>query len=297
VYTVDGGLTPAQLAGAARDAGLDFIATTAHNTADEHAAWIQEGHDGLLVILGQEVVTSTGHWLALGVNPGQLVDWRNGVRDGLVGAQVARVHDAGGLCVAAHPHAPYPSGVFMYSYDLFDVVEVWNGLWASDLPWQADNGAAVAEWGRMLGEDIHSGRWRPAVGNSDTHFTGQLGTPQTIVFAEELSGAAILAGLRSGRCWVAESPSVQLGVIAQAADRTAGIGQVLRSDGAPVEVRVDLQGVPDATVTLHTDRGRVHESAGPLTWQTTAMESAFVRVEVRHQGGGLAALSNPVILT
>jgi hypothetical protein len=297
VHTVEGGLTPAQLISAARDAGLDFIATTGHNTADEHDAWVPYGQDGLLVILGQEVVTSTGHWLALGLNPGQVVDWRYGVRDGLVGAQVARVHDAGGLTVAAHPHAPYPSGVFMYSYDSFDVVEVWNGLWASDLPWQADNGAAVAEWGRTLGEDIHNARWRPAMGNSDTHFTGQLGSPQTVVWAERLSVTAILAGLRRGRCWVAESSTVHLGVTVQAGGRTAGLGQVLRSDGAPIEVRVELEGVLDATVALHTDRGRVHESTGPLTWQTIATESAFVRVEVRHESGALAALSNPVILT
>ncbi|HEX5995021.1 MAG TPA: CehA/McbA family metallohydrolase, partial [Jiangellales bacterium] len=128
-------------------ARLDFIATTEHNTSDAHRAWGSLA-DGLLVILGQEVTTRTGHWLALGIDPGEAVDWRYGLRDDVVDRHLNQVSRAGGLCVAAHPHAPYPSGVFMYPYQKFDVVEVWNGLWTSDLPWNADNEAALAEWGR-----------------------------------------------------------------------------------------------------------------------------------------------------
>lgn len=159
-----GELTPGQLAAAARASGLDFIAVTEHNTTDTHGAWGRLAGDGLLVILGQEVVTDTGHWLALGTGPGQVVEWRYGVRHGVIGRHVSRVRETGGLCVAAHPHAPYPGGVFMYPLDGFDAVEVWNGLWSSDRPWNADNGAAVAEWGRALAAGIHGGRWLPAIG-------------------------------------------------------------------------------------------------------------------------------------
>lgn len=147
VYS-DGELTPQQLVAAARAAGLDFIATTEHNTSDGHGAWRAHAGDDLLVILGEEVTTPTGHWLALGIPPGTVVDWRYRVRDGMVGQHLDQVHQAGGLCVAAHPYGPYPSGEFMYPYRGFDVVEVWNGLWASDLPWNAGNEAALAEWGR-----------------------------------------------------------------------------------------------------------------------------------------------------
>jgi predicted metal-dependent phosphoesterase TrpH len=166
--TVAGGLPPEEIAVAARSMGLDFVAATGHNTADEHRAWAPYGDDELLVIPGQEVVTRNGHWLALGLRPGQLVDWRHQLGDGVLYARVAEVRDAGGICVAAHPHAPYPSGVLMYPFDSFDAVEVWNGAWASNAPWQADNRAAVAEWGRSVGTGIYSGQWRPAIGNSDT---------------------------------------------------------------------------------------------------------------------------------
>jgi hypothetical protein len=74
-----GELTPGQLA-AALASGLDFIAITEHNTADTHGAWGQLAGDDLLVILGQEAVTQAGHWLALGIAPGQVVEWRYGVQ-------------------------------------------------------------------------------------------------------------------------------------------------------------------------------------------------------------------------
>jgi hypothetical protein len=33
-----------------------------------------------------------------------------------------------------------------------------------------------------------------------------------------------------------------------------------------------------------------------VEWETTAADSAFVRVEVRHRAGRVAALTNPVVL-
>ncbi|MEJ3749591.1 CehA/McbA family metallohydrolase [Actinomycetes bacterium KLBMP 9797] len=299
VLSNGGELTPEQLAAAARTAGLDFIASTEHNTADAHRLWRPYAGNGLLVILGQEVVTRTGHWLALGLAAGQVVDWRYEAGDGAIGRQLDRVHRAGGLCVAAHPYAPYPSGDFRYPYDGFDAVEVWNGCWASDLPWNADNEAALAEWGRGLAADIHGGRWRPAIGNSDTHRADQIGVPHTVVRADELSAGAVLAGIRAGHSWLADSVAVELSVTAAAGDRTAGIGERLATGGEPATVRVDVGGVPSGTVSFHTARGEAHREAlpGTVTWQTTAAESAFVRVEVRHPDGQMAALTNPIILT
>src|SRR5215207_605860 len=85
-----GELTPEQLAAAAREIGLDFIATTEHNTSDTHGAWGPLAGDDLLVILGQEVTTQTGHWLALGIDSGQVVEWRYGLRDDVVEKYLVR---------------------------------------------------------------------------------------------------------------------------------------------------------------------------------------------------------------
>lgn len=297
-----GELTPSQLAAAAREAGLDFIAITEHNTTDSHGAWASLAGDDLLVILGQEITTETGHWLALGLDPGQVVDWRYGVRDNLITSSVDQVHRAGGLCVAAHPHAPYPSGTFMYPFLGFDAVEVWNGRWSSDLPWNADNEAALAEWGRSLAFDIHHGRWRPAIGNSDAHLDGQIGIPHTVVMADGLDTDAALAGIRAGRSWIAESAEVQLSFTLSAGDRSAGIGERLVTDGKPATARVEIQGVPSGTVTFLTEQGGTHRErlpdhgTGALECSVSAEDSAFVRIEVRHPAGHMAALTNPILL-
>ncbi|HEY3503755.1 MAG TPA: CehA/McbA family metallohydrolase [Actinocatenispora sp.] len=299
----DGELTPAELAAAARAAGLDFVATTEHNTAAGHAAWTPYAGDDLLVILGAEVTTPTGHWLALGLPGGRVVDWRDRARDGAIADRLAEVHAAGGLCVAAHPHAPYRSGTFMYPYDGFDAVEVWNGEWSSDRPWNADNAAAVAEWGRRLGADVHSGRWRPAAGNSDTHLPGQIGVPRTVVLADELGTDAILAGIRAGRSWIAGGAGIDLTLDATAGDGRAGIGDRLATGGRPVTVRVRITGVAGGAVTVHTDEGAAYtevlaaDGPGIVGWTTSAAESSHVRVEVRHPDGRMAALTNPVVLT
>ena len=298
-----GELTPAQLAAAARASGLDFIAVTEHNTADTHGAWGHLAGDDLLVILGQEAVTLTGHWLALGVRPGEVVEWRYGVRHHLIEAHVNQVRQAGGLCVAAHPHAPYPRGVCMYPLDGFDAVEVWNGLWSSDLPWNADNHAAVAEWGRALAAGVHGGRWLPAIGCSDTHLDGQIAIPHTVVLADELSTSAVLAGIRAGHSWIAGSAEVSLSLDVRACDRIAGIGEQLETSGEPAVVRIMVGGVPSGAVSFHTDQGTVHRESLPaqgpgiIEWRTSAEESAFIRVEVRHPGQQMAALTNPVILS
>ncbi|GIJ80442.1 hypothetical protein SAMN05443287_10445 [Micromonospora phaseoli] len=303
VLSHGGELTTPHLAAAARDVGLDVIATTEHNTAAGHGDWGRYAGDDLLVILGQEVTTRTGHWLALGLEPGQLVDWRYGVRDDAIDRHLTQVRRSGGLCVAAHPYAPYPSGTLAYPYRWFDAVEVWNGQWTSELPWNADNEAALAEWGRNLAHDIHQGRWWPVLGNSDVHLAGQLGTPHTVVFAAELSVEAVLAGLRTGRSWIAESTTVSLDVTATTGDRAAGIGERLHSGGAPIVVRVAVAGVPSGIVSLHTEQGVAHrqplpaDGTGTVEWRTTAGDSGFVRVEIRHPNRRMAALTNPVILS
>ncbi|MGZ2360812.1 CehA/McbA family metallohydrolase [Streptomyces sp. 372A] len=298
----DGELTPEELAAGARAAELDFIATTEHNSAAKPGTWGHLAADDFLILLGEEVTTRTGHWLALGVAPGEVVDWSHRPGDGRLGESLDQVHRAGGVCVVAHPRAPYPSGDFMFPLPGFDVVEVWNGLWASDRPWNADNEATLAEWGRTLAADVRTGSWRPAMGNSDTHLEGQMGVPHTVVLAEELSVAAVLAGIRAGRSWIAESADVEGSFTAHVDGRVAGLGERLATQGGRVEVRAAVRGVPAGAVSFHTDRGEVHRASlpddgtGAVRWTTTAERSAFVRIEVRHPGGQVAALTNPVIL-
>jgi predicted metal-dependent phosphoesterase TrpH len=299
--SVGGELTPAEVTAAARTAGLDFIAVTEHNTTDTYDAFRALAGDGLLVIRGQEATTLTGHWLALGIEPGQVIDGQYGVRDSLLERQLDEVRRVGGLCVAAHPYAPYPSGTFMYPLDGFDLVEVWNGPWSPDRPWNADNETALAEWGRELAAGVHRGYWRPAVANSDTHLAGQMGVPHNVVPAAELSAKAILGGLRAGRNWMTDSAAISLSFRVSAGGRSAGIGARLELGDEPAVVRLAVSGLPAGTVSLHTERGMPYReplpASGVVEWPTDVASSGFVRAEVRHPDNRMAALTNPIILT
>jgi hypothetical protein len=101
---------------------------------------------------------------------------------------------------------------------------------------------------------------------------------------------------------VAESAAVQLAFDLVAGGRRAGIGEELNTDGASVVARMRVDGVPAGTVTFHTEKGVTHRAdllatgAEDVEWRTSAAEAGFVRIEVRHPDGRMAALSNPITL-
>ncbi|MFG2820030.1 CehA/McbA family metallohydrolase [Kitasatospora sp. NPDC048365] len=312
----DGRRLPEEVAAAARAAGLDFIVSTDHNTPSSHGAWGPLAGPDLLVVLGEEVTTRNGHWLALGLEPGTFVDWRYRSRDAAFPRLARQVRSRGGLVVPAHPFCPYVACLWKFGYEDADAVEVWNG------PWTYDDESAVDGWDAGLAEDLRQGRrWLPAIGNSDAHSVPQVvGSPHTVVLAEDLTRADVLAGIRAGRSWIAESSTVQLEFTATGHGRQAGIGETLNVPGqAPVDVRLTVSGVPNGTVRLITDEGQLHQESlpaggtGTVVWRTTASLAAYVRAEVRHPKadgtpgrgnsmgpdlpwGPMAALTNPVFL-
>ncbi|WP_240138093.1 CehA/McbA family metallohydrolase [Streptomyces sp. MUM 178J] len=302
----DGGRTPEEVASGARAAGLDFINTSEHNTHAAHGAWEGLWGDDLLILTGEEVTTRNGHAIALGTDPGTFVDWRYRARDDRFGRIARGIRRAGGLVVPAHPHAVCIGCSWKFGFCEADAVEVWNG------PYTPDDEVALAAWDGTLVAAARSRRaWIPAMGSSDAHREPQaIGVPQTVVLADELSRSAILAGIRAGRSYVAESSGVSLSFSAAGGrgDR-AGIGGRLRvADDAPVTVRLDVAGAPGCTAGFVTDQGTLHTQALPASgtgsaeWTTTPQYAAYVRAEVRHAPvtpglpGPLAAMTNPVFL-
>lgn len=306
VYS-DGGRGPDEVAAAARAAGLDFITSTEHNTPSAHRVWAQHAGDDLLVLLGEEVTTRNGHWIAAGIDGGTFIDWRFRARDGVLAEITGRVRDAGGLCVAAHPYGPCVACSFKFGFGEFDAVEVWNGAWTPD------DEAATAAWdGRLADGERH---WLPAMGNSDSHQPDQqIGLPQTVVAANGLNRADLTAGIRAGHSWIADAATVELDLVAVGAHgQQAGLGERLDvAADEPVSVRLTCSGVPQGTVRIITDEGEVYrrllpaDGTGQVEWRTSAAASTYLRVEVRRPNGAgwsldprygpMAALTNPIFL-
>jgi hypothetical protein len=180
---------------------------------------------------------------------------------------------------------------------------VWNG------PWTPDDEVSLQHWDALLVAHVRRGEeWLPAVGSSDSHREGQvIGLPQTVVRADDLTRAAVLAGVRAGRSYVVESAAVALELTASGRGRTAGIGERLaarRSDR--VDVALTVTGAPGTTAVLYTDEGQVFErpmpADGRLGWTTRPQVSAYVRAEVRRAPvvpglpGPMVAFTNPIFL-
>jgi hypothetical protein len=304
----DGRRTPAEIAALARAAGLDFINTSEHNTHSSHAHWADQAGDDLLVMLGEEVTTRNGHVVALGVGPGTFIDWRYRARDNRWARFARQIRRAGGLVVPAHPHATCVGCGWKFGFAEADAVEVWNG------PYTPDDEVTLAEWDNTLVAAVREGRgrWLPAMGNSDAHRAPDaVGTPQTVVLADDLTREAIQEGLRAGRSYVAESKNVSLAFTASGGrGEHAGIGERLRVDrDTPVTVRLEVRGAPRCTVRFVTDQGVLFTSdplpvsgSGTAEWRTTAAYAAYARAEVRHETaagpvpGALAAFTNPIFL-
>nr|WP_296066675.1 CehA/McbA family metallohydrolase [uncultured Actinoplanes sp.] len=287
----DGKRLPAEVAAGARAAGLDYIVSTDHNTSSASGVWGEFAGPDLLIIDGEEITTRNGHYTALGLPAGTWIDWRYRAADGGLARFVQQIHRAGGLAVAAHPNSACVACGWKFGFAGMDAIEVWNG------PWTADDEAVVAMWDNLL----VSGKFIPAVGDSDAHSEPQvIGLPHNVVLADDLERSAILAGVKAGRTWIAESAAVNLTFTASGLTKRAGIGERLHA-GEAEQVRVELTvaGAPGTTVRLITDQGvRVTvplPADGKVTWTTTPRNARYVRAEVRR-ADAMVALTNPIFL-
>jgi predicted metal-dependent phosphoesterase TrpH len=299
----DGKRTPQQLVADARAAGLDFMVSTDHNTSSSQLQWGDEATDDLLILNGEEVTTRSGHWPAIGLPAGTWIDWRYRASDPKDFQRFAdEVHKVGGLVTAAHPFANCFGCTYEFGYEIADLVEIWNG------PWTADDQQTVDHWDGLL----RSGRWIPAIGDSDAHNPDQIvALPHTVVLADSLRQKDLLAGLKAGRSWLAESSAVQLSFSAAAGTKTAGIGERCSVDiGTAVTVTAQVGGVPGTTVTILDQLGAEHTETVPdsgtatVSWTTYPRYSRWVRAEVRRPSGGvnttvpnaMVAMTNPIFL-
>jgi hypothetical protein len=307
-YHSDGSRTRRELADSAREAGLDVVGSTEHNTSSATLSWGRHAPDDLLVVAGEEVTTRGGHWLALGIPAGTWIDWRYRPEDGRLATFTGLVEELGGVAVVCHPYNPVPSIRWGFGTDYagMHAVEVWNG------PWGPDDQTAVTNWDRLL----RQGRFVTGVGTSDSHNEGQtLGLAQSVLRLASLSTADVVAAIKGGHVWVTESSAVDLTFEATLGGATATCGETLAAAADdPVTVTMTASGVPGCVGQLIGPTGVV---AGELadgddlsvTAELPASALAYVRGEVRRPAAPvldpvtsltsspMVALTNPVFVS
>ena len=295
------GCQPWEVVEAARSRQLDFLAVTDHNTTSHHAdlATLQESLTTLLLMRGQELTTFRGHANVYGTS--RPVDFRLGFRGRAMADVVSEVATQGAILSINHPgretgdrctgcgwDAP------LTPWDRIEAIEVVNGRVIEG------RAAGMPFWYARLNE----GHRITGIGGGDEHGVrpnGRVGSPTTVIFAEALSEAALLAGIRSGRVYVRtrgpEGPALDL--TATTADRTASMGGVLRLGGAaPLQLGVKIERAAGQQAEIVID-GRLVQSldvpaeTSNLSVNVTMAPGQWLHLRLRD-AMGITAFTNPI---
>ncbi len=298
----DGDWTVAELISSARNAALDFICVTDHNTASHHAEVdrARAGSQQPLVLRGEEITTYGGHTNTWGLPSGTWIDFRVRAGDSARMSNVAaQARLSGALVSINHPFAL--CGGCAWSYDAaardFDAIEVWNGAW------DPTDEQALVMWDKIL----QSGRHLTAIASSDSHRPDTpIGQPTTHVAANELSQTTLLNAIRQGRVYLTgetSRPVVSFEAEAKTGKRRSrsAIGDEIRLR-APGTVRFFITTEaepPGATVALISNGQVIRSLPAKSGEQPQAIEiecqgDSYYRLEIRDGTKGMLALTNPI---
>jgi len=198
----DGTGSVLDLALAAQERGLDFLAVTEHNTVS-HLPYLPEcaATSGVSLIPGEEITTYWGHANVWGID--RWYDFRCWTSE-----QMQQIIDdaraSGAIFSINHPKDGGPPWEGFQGIVGFHSVEVWQAYWF------VSNYQSLAFWDALLrqglrvtgvgGSDCH--QWRP----DEEPGPVPVGTPTTWVYASECSTPAILEGIRAGHVFISSSP-------------------------------------------------------------------------------------------
>jgi hypothetical protein len=178
----DGALTPWGLVLEAERQGLDAIAITGHNELWDSRVgrWFARAVHGPTVLTGEEIHTLGHHVIAVGIE--RVVDWHADVAD-----EIDDIHRQGGIAIAAHPLPEFWPAFGDAEMARLDGAEICHPLilGREDLQRDLERFAARAPLA--------------AIGSSDFHGMGRMGSCRTYVFARDNSAGAILEALRAHR--------------------------------------------------------------------------------------------------
>lgn len=312
----DGFYSPPDLLEAARAAGLDFFAITDHNTI---AAYPEFGDmTDVLVIPGLEVtLEEAGHFNIFGLADqfdwlAELCVWPDRLHT-LTGiyntpTQLMQQTAAQGLLNSInHPLLPPWAWLDQATHlTHLHCLEIWN-----DPSWP-DNKRANPEAVTLWTELLNAGYRLTAIGGSDFHTptpkpdqlkpAERLGLPSTYVFADNLSGAAILAGLRQRRAYVSMGPQVSFQ--ARLNGQIYPVGADLGQQTGELAIEATIMAAPSTALARFVNNGRVvlelpieaEQTRLSYLAQANPTQADWYRLDVWDQNGLALLVANPIFV-
>lgn len=323
----------------ARAAKLDFLMVTEYVTGQHWRTLgaVQRANPDLLIWPGREVITYFGHVSGHGETP-HVLEYRHGLEDVNI-HEIQRLIKADGALFQVNHPTSFPGPVFenfcrgceftlgsQIDWDKVDTIEILNGpvLATGDdvgapVPGQIENPfmtTALKLWDDQLkaGHKITgvSGSDSKGVDAPDQRARKGYGSSATVVYATELSRAALTAGIKAGHAYVktrgaagspdllfeADGPNAQHGIFGDTlkvgssdtvtlrSTVTGGMGQLLTylQNGVPV-LQVPITSDPFVNEFPAATRNPLTE--GPL--------GTYWRVETRD-AQTRTTLGNPIFL-
>lgn len=165
----------------ARRQGLDVIAITGHNHVwvARLGRWFSRLINGPVVLVGEEIVSSHYHLLAVGINT--TVSWKQ-----TAASAIDAVHRQGGIAIAAHPLAQFWPAYDAEAMRRLDGAEVLHPI-----AYSSENLAAELR-------QFYRRAQLTAIADSDYHGLGSMGLCRTYVFTADQTEHGILEALRQG---------------------------------------------------------------------------------------------------
>jgi len=186
----DGVSTPEEMVIGAKKAGLDGIFITDHDKiSGALAARKYAKKHGVKVFVGEEVETTSGHVLGLGI--------QEKIKPGMTVAEtIDAIHKQGGISVAVHPFDIRRAGIGDEFWKC-DAVEVFNSMCLD----RYSNNKCL----KRVNSD------KPLVAGSDAHFDKMIGYGQVEVKSNDLDG--ILKDIKKGKIIIKRTEYVPINVI------------------------------------------------------------------------------------
>lgn len=228
-----------QITQLAASRGLDFVNLSDHNTVSQHAlaAAYNASHTGVLLLRGAEITTYAGHGNAVGISA--YVDHRIGYQGRAIGGVLADVAAQHGAFIVNHPKLDLGLACIGCAWNHPDTD--WSKVAGLELitgNWDTSINTFVPQVMPMWDELLTRGFRIAAIGGSDDHTAGRstgptastIGSPTTLVLADNLSEAAIVDAIQHGRTMV---------LLRQPSDPAIDV-QVARADGTKATIGDDL---------------------------------------------------------
>lgn len=282
----DGSATPAQLAVAAYESGLDFYGITDHNRAQSPVNLAPTGNGWPVLVPGVEVTTYAGHFNVWGTDT--WYDFRDPTPEGLQAAIDAARAD-GGLVSKNHPKPFGPD----WAYDEvtgFDCIEPWNGWW------DRLNTVSLKVWDDAL----RRGERVVGVCGSDMHHLDDLSTPENplsparlgwptlwVQARNPLTSVSIIDAVRAGRCFMSDSPSGPQVYFTR--EDYAVTARVVGGEGTALCL-IGASGII-ATEAVTTD-----DQSWSFAVNVLGKGQTYARAQLYGANGGLRAITNPIWL-